>query len=429
MSGPGPRSRRSLLAAGAGLVTGTVGCLDAFDAPVGRRADAVDLEVVDVSGPRSREQFEPLVERTAERLGVEVELTYSEIPYADVKRSLTTRAAGGDPPDVAAIDQIWLGEFADSGSLLPLATVEARLDLDAFLDPLADAARVGGVPYGVPTTTDVRGCYWNRAMFADAGFDPDSGPTTWAEFLEMARTLHDPPARYGAAYLVNGGRWSVTLFGAGGSVLDGTTPRFHEAPGVRAGEFLDAVYNDVAVSSPEPTYRNGAHLARSFLQGTYAMTVVEGSWLDYYWRNLDEDGSMVDRFGFGPTPHPADGAPATMSGGHLLAGFDATDHPEFVREFLAGAAAEEFNRRLAVGAGKLPTHAALLDHPDVWDAIEYPDAVRSLLDVARTRPARHWSVVADELDPALQSIAYDREPAERALADAAGAVRRRLEDA
>lgn len=387
------------------------------------------IEYVDVAGVRSKETFRPVIETLEDRHDITVDFQFTEIPYENIRRQLLTRVGGGNAPDIAAIDQIWLGEFVDGGALLQLDDVAADVDFDDYFDPFASLVTHDGHVYGFPTTTDVRGMYWNRDAFGAAGLDPDSPPATWSELLEMAGQLHDPPETYGAAYLVTPGRWTTTLFGAGGQFLDdaGTDPRFQEQPGVEAARFVDHIYNDANVSAPDPTYENGSRLARDFLSGQYAITVVEGSWLEYFWTNQgNTPGEMVERFGFAPSPTP-DGEPATMSGGHIWAAFEPADHPEIVRDFLQIAAGREFNRHLAIDTGEIPTRRSLVDDAEIWETVTYRDTVRDLLEHTRLRPVRHWPAIEESLSEALQRVAYDRaEPAD-ALSDAADRFRTAVE--
>ncbi|MFB6219890.1 MAG: extracellular solute-binding protein [Halolamina sp.] len=386
------------------------------------------LELVDVAGSRSKDHYQRVVDELNASSGPTVELEFTEIPYNSMRQQLLTQAGGGDPPDIAAIDQIWLGEFIDAGALLSLDGVAADIDFDDYLDALAAPVQDDGSVYGFPISTDVRGMYWNKAQFEAAGLDPESPPTTWDELVRVAGELHDPPETFGAAYLVKGGRWIVDLFGAGGDVLDTDyeTPRFQKQPGVDAATYLDRLHNEATVTPPEPLYENAARVAREFLEGTYAINVVEGSWLDYYWRNLgNSTASMPEQFGFASTPTRS-GEPMTMSGGFTWAGFQGTDNPKLVRSFLRIAAGRPFQRELAIETGDIPTRESLLEVPDIWDTILYSDTVKSLLQRSRTRPVRNWTAVAKSLNPALQRVAFDQAEPAAALDKAAEQVRDRL---
>lgn len=423
----GRATRRSALAAiGAGGAAVLGGCAG-LDGVVGRSAaGTVEFEYVDVVGGRSREHFEPIVEELDAARDETVELSFETVPYDELLSTLQRRVGAGDPPDVAAIDQIWLGRFADAGALLPLDEVADDADVDDFLDPFLEVARFDGRQYAFPITTDVRGMYWNRDAFAAAGLDPERPPETWAELLDAAETLHDPPEQFGSTYFVNGGRWSVSLFAAGGDVLDetGTEPRFHEAPGVEAAGFLRDLYTERGVGPPQPAYRDAAETAREFLQGQSAISVVEGSWLDYHWRSLGrETATFEDHFGFAPTPAPADGETATMSGGFMWAGFADADHPDLAREFLGAATRRPFLRRLAAAARQIPTRESLMDVEAVWERMVHGDEVRALVEETRLRPVRNWTVVAEELDPALERVARGAAAPEEPLTAAAERLR------
>ena len=424
-------SRRSVLSAvGAGGLTALAGCTGTGNILGGTGSGPITLEYVEVAGSRSRETFQPVVDALNDDYDETIELEFTEIPYENMRSQLQTRVGANDAPDVAAVDQVWLGTFLDGDALLPLDDVADDTDVDDFLDPFVDAGTADGHVYAFPTTTDVRGMYWNKAAFEDAGLDPEQPPETWAGLLDVAEQLHDPPSQYGSTYFTNGGRWTVNLFAAGGRVLseDGTEPRFHESPGVAAAEFVDDLYNGRAVGPPEPKYRDGAQMAREFLDGQYAVTVVEGSWLDYFWRNMgNETAAMTEQFGFAPTPRPADGETATMSGGHMWTAFESADRPDVARDFLRHATDRSFMRHLAIEAGQIPTRKSLQDDDEVWDEIVYADAVRDVLSETRLRPVRNWPVVADKLDPALQRVAFDRADSEESLETAATAVRSELQ--
>lgn len=115
-----------------------------------------------------------------------------------------------------------------------------------------------------------------------------------------------------------------------------------------------------------------------------------------------------------------------MSGGHMWAAFADTNHPDLVRDFLRKTTRREFMRRLSIEAGQIPTRESLQDDPAVWDGILYDDVVRDLLAETRLRPVRNWSVVAEELDPALQRIAFDEADPGEALDAARTEVRSAL---
>lgn len=434
------RSRRSFLKAvtggTAGAMAGGSGCTAVFSNGEGTPTrtsnpsnGTITLEYVDVAGARSKEVFQPVVDELNDLYSTDIRLEFTEIPYENMKRQLLTRLGGGNAPDIAAIDQIWLGAFIDSGTLLPLSGVADDIEFGDYLDAFASSVQQDGIVYGLPITTDVRGMYWNKNHFEQVGLDPEQPPRTWSGVLDAAAQIHDPPNTYGSTYFVVAGRWSVNLFAAGGRFFDAdeTEPRFDDPSGVRAASFIDDVYNGSKVGPPDPVYQNGAQMAREFLNGQFAINIVEGSWLDFFWRNLGRtNDEMVDQFGFATTPAPDGDVPKTMSGGFTWAGFSSTEHPDIVEDFLRIAGGKEFKRHLAIETRDIPTRASLLDDRDIWDRILYGETIKGMLSDTETRPIRHWPVIEERLNSALQRVAFDRAEPEDALSEAADHVRREL---
>ena len=66
--------------------------------------------------------------------------------------------------------------------------------------PIADLTWQGTL-YGLPHTAGTRYFFWNRTHFEEAGLDPDVGPETWDDIMEMAPQLNkmegDRIVRYG----------------------------------------------------------------------------------------------------------------------------------------------------------------------------------------------------------------------------------------
>src|SRR5690606_3523789 len=52
-----------------------------------------------------------------------------------------------------------------------------------------------GHNYYVPLGADVTMMIYNKALFEEAGLDPENPPQTWAEFLAAAEAIQGLPAR------------------------------------------------------------------------------------------------------------------------------------------------------------------------------------------------------------------------------------------
>ena len=93
------------------------------------------------------------------------------------------------------------------------AEVEA-LPYAADFNPnvLAVAQDADGAIFGVPIAAYGIGLHYNRAMFEEAGLDPDAPPTTWDEVREAAAAISEATGQAGFAQMSqnNTGGWMLT---------------------------------------------------------------------------------------------------------------------------------------------------------------------------------------------------------------------------
>lgn len=127
--------------------------------------------------------------------GTNVEIIFNGrgIDDEDFKSQLALDVSSGGGPDLMNIDGIWVGEFAEAGYTAPLAELApdaASWDGWDQIDPAVQAnMSYKGERYGIPSGTDGRVLYYNKALFEEAGLPTDWQPTSWDEVLEAGRTL------------------------------------------------------------------------------------------------------------------------------------------------------------------------------------------------------------------------------------------------
>lgn len=122
---------------------------------------------------------------------VAIEITVLE--NAAFKERLVTVMQAEDPPDIF---EAWGGgtlwEFAEAGLLRNIAPELEGEWKDAFSAKAAlELFGRDGEYYGVPWTWGMVGMFYNRALFEQAGLDPDNPPATWDEFLAAVQALKD----------------------------------------------------------------------------------------------------------------------------------------------------------------------------------------------------------------------------------------------
>ncbi|UVI28770.1 extracellular solute-binding protein [Paenibacillus spongiae] len=103
-----------------------------------------------------------------------------------------------------------------------------------------------GKIYGVAFQPGVSVLFWNKDLFKKAGLDPEKGPETWDEMLDMAKKINDAGKGkfWGAAIYSgpnNGGylRGGIyPLIAGGGFVDESNNPIFNAEGNVKAFQFL-----------------------------------------------------------------------------------------------------------------------------------------------------------------------------------------------
>ncbi|MDT8855485.1 sugar ABC transporter substrate-binding protein [Paracoccaceae bacterium Fryx2] len=120
-----------------------------------------------------------------------IKVNHTTVPYENaLGEQVRDFVAGGDI-DVALIDLVWLGNFAENGWVVPVDTFTSNPDLadpeldmaDFFPLPLKAFGEWNGTLYGLPFDNYSGLLFYNSCMLKDAGFD--GPPETWADLKDV----------------------------------------------------------------------------------------------------------------------------------------------------------------------------------------------------------------------------------------------------
>lgn len=244
----------------------------------GARVDAMNMLI---------EQFE------AENPGIKV-VHNSDIPYADFRTELAASAPAGVGPDVVTLFYGWIPAFVDAGYLVPLPEdpFSEAFILETF-SPMVANSKFEGSYWAIPTAVRSLALFWNKDIFADAGLDPESPPTTLDELVEMAiaTTVYDGDEKdiysisqqgHATALAEQDHHWFrealVRQFGGAPYSDDGRTVTYNSEEGCAAFSWLVAFETEHITGSADITdasdaFVNGEaalHVDGSFRVGTIA---------------------------------------------------------------------------------------------------------------------------------------------------------------
>jgi len=234
--------------------------------------------------------------------------------------------AGGTLPTVFEIP------FTDAKTLIANGQIA---DMDSYLDELSYAGDFNknlleygqgsdGHVYAIPAKSIYAvGLHYNRAMFTQAGLDPDKPPTTWDEVREYAKKIADATGQAGFAQMAvdNTGGWQLTVdtYARGGRVSseDGKTATLNNDATKAALQFLkDLRWVDNSMGA-NFNY-NWVSINQAFAAGQVGMYT---SGQDVYTSLVQANDIDPDTYGL--TMIPLEGANSGVLGGGTMAAVSA----------------------------------------------------------------------------------------------------------
>jgi ABC-type sugar transport system permease subunit/ABC-type glycerol-3-phosphate transport system substrate-binding protein len=232
-------------------------------------------------------------------------------------QKLMTAIVGNVAPDVILQDRLSIGDWASRGAFRSLNDFLERDASDPLCPKPSDyypatwqEATFEGKVYAVPTTTDNRVLYYNRAHFKEAGLDPDRPPRTWPELLDASKKLtkfNADGTLKRAGFIPNfGNAWLyIYAFQNNASFMsaDGKTCTLGSPEAVEALTFMVQGYDLLGGFENCQNFQSGFLTGEydAFISGKVSMK-IDGDWI---LKDLSRYAARLD-FGAAPGPVPDD---------------------------------------------------------------------------------------------------------------------------
>jgi multiple sugar transport system substrate-binding protein len=353
-----------------------------------------------------------------------ITVDFEDVPSEEATDRLTTRIAGGTPPDTAFVDQSAVVDFASRNALLdlgPYAEQSAAVKVDDYVPAFLAAAMWENKLYGLPYDGETTGLFYRTDLFEAAGIA--APPKTWEELEATAQALTNADQRtYGfimfateAAYY-----WYPWLWQNGGELLsqDGTQILFNSAEGKEAAEF----YVRLAQYSPPDYLNSNSYDGRvAFAEGQVAMYVV-GAWFAGEMQSNYPD--ITGKWSAAPLPQRKRCA-TTVAGDTLVIPAGSENHDASWKwiEFLS---APQNLARWTLGtpdapATLLPPRTSLLNDPRIFEFNPVLEGFAQQMEcgVTNAAPNPRYGEVESLLNDALGRAIYGEVDAATALDEAA----------
>ncbi len=221
----------------------------------------------------------PLVQGYNASHSTQVKLTI--IPAQTFVTKFGTAIAGGEAPDVVAIDLIYLPAFDAANQMTDITSFAHKLPFFGHLSPShVRLATYKGALYGLPFSAEGSILIYNKGLFRQAGLDANSPPKTWAQVEADSKKItalgHGVTGFYfpGSCAGCNAFTFLPYIWASGGDVLNanGTKATLTSSSAVKqALTFYHRLWSENQVSAGAKS-DSGASWFNGFQAGKVGMT-------------------------------------------------------------------------------------------------------------------------------------------------------------
>jgi ABC-type glycerol-3-phosphate transport system substrate-binding protein len=363
------------------LVAALTGCASAGSASAGKQT--VTFWQFDTSKPTIAAYDAAIA--AFEKKNPDITVQMQIVPWASQQQKITTAIASGSLPDVSMLGNDVVAQYAAAGNLAPLDSYVSQWSKSEGRDIKADMFpgdrsyyTYKGKLYGSPVADETRLVYYNKALFQQAGLDPNSPPTTWDQMQQAAEKLKTTGATpwalpmsnqyitmqtFMSVYLSYGAR----LFDSSGKCgLDST-----------AGRAAMTYYTGIAkagLTTDDAANQASADFDNLFAAGKAGME-IEGPGL--YTQIKTQNPSLLKDIGIAPIPAGPKGTYGFLGGWPLVMWKTAKD-PDAAAKWIEYATSPKGAlNAIAKESGILPGRISLSKSGE-WTAAPYDQFAKQL---------------------------------------------------
>jgi multiple sugar transport system substrate-binding protein len=330
-----------------------------------------ELHVIFLDRPGYR-AIEKMLPEFEQKTGIKVK--FEVVPYENSReKEVLDFTAGGDL-SVALVDLVWIGEFAESGWIVPVDDLKKKFpaifdpsgDMDDFFPLLLTAfGSWKGKVYGLPFDNYSGLLYYNKEELKQAGFDKP--PDTWDELMNVY-----------APKLTKGGKFAYALQSRRGETQ--SCDSFMRFIWPWGGSLLDAKFKSNLLSEQTQTGLNFRQSLIKYMppgivdfdhneavnalaQGQVAMIT---EWSAFYQTLADPKNSkVVDQLGIAPEPKGPSGRKPALGGFSLAVTNQAKDNEKAAAWLFIQWATSKETAKLYVEAGGVSGRQSVYKDPEL----------------------------------------------------------------
>ncbi|WP_401000367.1 extracellular solute-binding protein [Agromyces sp. GXQ0307] len=311
------------------------GCTSAGGSEDGK----LELRVATFPPGADQAAYDAFAEQEAQFEEANPDIDIVGVEYEWTAPTFAAQLAGGSLPDVFTVP------FTDSKTLLEngqLADVTDEIEELGYADKfnpiiLEEVTDADGRVFGFPRQAYANGLHYNRALFEEAGLDPDSPPTTWDEVRDAAKQISEATGKAGYATMATGntGGWQLSV------QADSRGATLQEAND--DGTYTSTIDNEATKATLEYLHDlrwedDSMGATFDYDWGTINQEFAAGN-LGMYTSGSDVYTALVRDFGMAPDDYGLTVIPTENGGGVLGGGDIAVMPPNLDEETKAAAVA------------------------------------------------------------------------------------------
>ena len=269
--------------------------------------------------------------------------------------------AAGRAPDV-----VELGDWSVRGDILnnrlyPLNEFVSDADIRGMNQGFVQRFSNNGKLYALISTTDTRMIFYNKAIFRQAGLDPNRFPETWAELINIFPRLNNVrgPNQYAYGFIGSATdihtpiMWETLVRSIGSYAIDPDTGRvlLGNPQTIRAAE----VYRDIVNRGFAPRSVlgfNHTDVQNDFIDGNLAV-ILTGSW---NYPDFVKAGFNLNDLGWAKIPKVDNGIFATIGGVWGLCLSSRTNNPTLAWKLANTIYSDEYLIKRLSAEGQVPVY-------------------------------------------------------------------------
>lgn len=254
-----------------------------------------------------------------------IDVTPDFVPFEDLKKSLLTGLAQGDPPDLIIYDKPDFAYLAERGALEDITEkVNAWPDAKQYYENSMNACVYNGRAYGISIGDNCLELFYNKRMFGKQKLDP---PTTWDELKITAKKLTGNGV-YGIGICAQNSEQGMFQFLPWFYSAEANLKKLDSPEAVKAFKFLAGMIADGSMSN-EIINWSQADVMKQFADEKIAM-MLNGPW------QLSELKVKAPNLEYGIAKIPMDKKSVTILGGENISVVkweNSTEAFEFLKFF------------------------------------------------------------------------------------------------